>query len=115
MKLHEGFARLFGQMDAWPSKHELAEILCAAGIPIYVGRISIRVENFDEFIFRDLDERGWQIIDASAISLESLLAMARRVSNALTSAALRHRFEIYNYEEELAAYLHFQWPQGVED
>ena len=37
MKFHKGFARLFGQIDAWPRKQELAEILGAAGIPQFVA------------------------------------------------------------------------------
>ena len=50
-------------------------------------------------------------VTAESDSTEKLIAFSRRVSKTLADAGVRHRFEIYSGADELAAYLHHDWPK----
>ena len=50
-------------------------------------------------------------IDADADTAGELYRDAKRISDALTTVGIRHRFEIYNENIELIHYLHHGWPQ----
>ena len=105
------FATLAGEIEVWPSKDELAHILVSAGLKIYVGRYSVRVEDCEYFSFEQYGgDLGDPIIAADAETVEGMLQDAQLVSNALGAADVRHRFEIYGPDRNLAAYLHHRWP-----
>ena len=105
------FATLAGEIEIWPRKDELARILGSSGLRIYVGRYSIRVEDCEFFSFEQFGgDLGDPIIAADAETVDGLLKDAQLVSNALAAADVRHRFEIYGHDRNLAAYVHHRWP-----
>ena len=102
---------LYGQLENWPSQKDMAAILIKAGLQVYIGRYSIRVEDCDHFVFQEYGgDLGDPVIEADADSAEDMIEDAKLVSDALRQAGLRHRFEIYDYQENLAGYLHYNWP-----
>lgn len=112
----EDSAVLAGELARWPSKDEMASILRAAGLMIDVGRFSIRVLNCSDFAFQEYGgDIGEPSIEAGAVSPDALMREARVVSDVLARANLKHRFEIYSWDErtghyELRGYLHYDWP-----
>lgn len=107
--------RLYGSVDDWPSKDRMAAILQAAGLAITVGPYSIRVDDCDHFKFQTY---GGDIcdpsLDADADDLDTMLHDAGRVSSALATAGIRHRFELYDDADTMMAYLHHDWPQDAD-
>jgi hypothetical protein len=104
-------ALLYGDLAAWPSMDDMAALLRSAGLPITVGRYSIRVEGHSPFTFQEYGgDLGDPVIEAYAESVLELLATARLVSEALTQAGVVHHFELYDDADELASYLHHGWP-----
>ena len=108
----ENGASCYGDVAEWPTKDRLAAILREAGLRIHVGRYSIRVEDCDHFVFQEYGgDLGPPCIEADADTVEDMMRDAMLVSGALTRARVVHRFEVYDYRSgELAAYLHFEWP-----
>jgi hypothetical protein len=103
---------LNGQLARWPSKLQMAALLRAAGLKIYVGSYSLRIEDFDCFRFQHYGgDLGEPQIEADAETLDDLVRQAARVSEALARSGIRHRFEIYeDGQQELRGYLHHDWP-----
>jgi hypothetical protein len=107
-------ASLAGELEAWPSKEGMADILRAAGLAVTVGVYSVRVQGHSRFKFEEYGgDLGDPVIDADAESVPELLATARLVSEALARAGVVHRFELYDDADELAGYLHYGWPLPV--
>lgn len=105
--------QLYGQLEHWPSQSEMARLLKKAGFSVYVGRYSIRLEDCEHFVFQEYGgDLGDPQLEADASSLERMLDDSGRVSTALASADIRHRFELYNDADELVGYIHHQWPQA---
>lgn len=108
--------RLHGQLEEWPSKTEMTRLMEAAGFSVYVGRYSIRLQDCEHFVFQEYGgDLGDPQFDADASTLEKMLKDAGRVSAALTAADIRHRFELYNDNDELVGYVHHRWPQEQTD
>jgi len=106
--------RLYGQIDDWPSKAEMARLLKSAGLSVYVGRYSIRLQDCEHFVFQEYGgDLGDPTIDVDASSLEIMLDDCGRVSAALASADIRHRFELHNDFDEIVGYLHHRWPREI--
>lgn len=104
--------RLSGQLEKWPTKTEMARLMKSAGFSVYVGRYSIRLQDCEHFAFQDYGgDLGDPQFDADASNLQKMLEDGGRVSAALTAADIRHRFELYNDNDELVGYLHHRWPQ----
>jgi len=104
-------ARVTGQLDVWPSKEGMADILRAGGLAVTVGVYSICVEGHSRFKFQQYGgDLGDPVIDADAESVPELLAAARLVSDALAQAGIVHRFEVYDDDHQMAGYLHHGWP-----
>ena len=112
--LNDDFATLAGELSVWPAKAEMAEILRTAGLHIDVGRHAIRVDACENFSFQHFADAPGDLdtpcVVASAETVESLLRDAQRVSRALAAANIRHRFEIHDGHDTLAAYVHHDWP-----
>lgn len=107
----ETSGQLAGQLADWPSKARMAQILRDAGLRIVVGRFSIRVEDCSHFVFQEYGgDLGIPAIDADADTPEAMLHDGKLVSDALSKARIRHRFEIYDHEDNLVGYLHYDWP-----
>lgn len=105
-------AILSGSLLNWPSKDGLASILREAGLRVYVGRYSIRVEDCSHFSFEHYaGDLGDPQIDADADSAPAMIRDGKLVSDVLAKARLVHRFEVYDHRDEMVAYLHFGWPQ----
>ena len=105
------YASLAGEISDWPEKTEMARLLRKAGFQVTVGRFSIRLDDFDHFAFREYGgDLGDPCITADNESLDALLAFSGRVSQALSANSIRHRFEIYDGNENLAGYFHHSWP-----
>src|SRR5258706_13763577 len=102
-----------GELSPWPAKDYLAGVLRSAGLNIYVGQYSIRVEDCSHFFFENY---GGDIceptIDADAGSVEEMTRDAKLVSDALSRAAVKHRFELYDVDNKMVDYLHYDWPLG---
>ena len=110
-QMDESSAVLFGELNNWPSKGEMAGILSAAGLRLVVGRCSIRIEDCSHFILKEYGcDLGPPSIEANADSVDHMLRDGGLVSNALAQAGLHHRFEIHNELQELVSYLHHNWP-----
>ena len=108
--------RLYGQLEKWPSKTQMARLMEAAGLTVYVGQYSIRLRDCEHFAFQEYGGvLGDPQFDADASILEKMLEDGGRVSAALASADIRHRFEIYGDNDELVGYLHHRWPQCQND
>src|SRR5438045_503998 len=105
-------ARIAGELARWPAKDAMAAILRNVGLRVYVGQYSVRVEDCSHFVFQQYGgDRGDPCIDADADTVEELMREGGLVSNALARARIRHRFEIYNDDDDkLAGYLHYDWP-----
>jgi hypothetical protein len=58
---------------------------------------------------------GEYLAHADAPSVEQVRAVASLVSRALTELGMRHRFEVYDGQSQLAHYWHHRWPQGADD
>jgi len=109
--MSDDFSTLVGQLAIWPSKEALANILESSGLRIAVGRYCVRIEDCERFCFEQYGgDLGDPIIAAEAETADRLIRDAQRVSSALAAADLRHRFEIYDGNGHLAAYLHHRWP-----
>lgn len=109
-------AHIAGALALWPSKERMAQILRDAGLKVYVGTYSIRVEDCSHFVFQEYGgDLGSPTIDADADSPEDMLREGKLVSDALAKAGITHRFEIYSQGDEMVAYLHYNWPlhEGV--
>ena len=107
-------ARIAGELEVWPSKEGMANILRAAGLAVVVGRYSIRVEGHSRFNFGQYGgDLGDPVIDANADSVAELLSTASLVSEALGRVGIIHRFELYEDDHEMAGYLHYGWPLPV--
>ena len=106
-------AHIAGQLAAWPTKDRMAAILRDAGLRVYVGRYSIRVEDCSHFVFQEYGgDLGDPCVDADADTAEELMGEARLVSDALARAGIRHRFGIYDDNGDLCGYLHHEWPSS---
>lgn len=107
------YIRLYGNLDGWPSKTEMAQLLEAAGFSVYVGQYSIRLNDCEHFVLQEYGgDLGDPQFDACANTLEQMLDDGERVSAALASADIRHRFELHNNRDEMVGYLHHRWPQA---
>jgi hypothetical protein len=103
-------ASLVGELAPWPSRRRLAEVLRKAGLKVVVGNYSIRVNVCRHFVFQEYGgDLGTPVIDADADSAEAMLRGGQLVSQALTRAGVRHRFEIYDLRDEMVGYLHHEW------
>jgi hypothetical protein len=100
-----------GLITAWPSKDRMIAILREAGLGVKVGRYSLRIEDCSHFVFQqyggDLVEPA---IDADADTVEDMIRDATLVSDALSQAGVKHRFEIYDENRAMVGYLHHKWP-----
>ena len=109
--MDDDFATLAGQLSTWPSQAQMAQVLLAAGLSLYVGRYSIRVEDCEHFSFEQFGgDLGDPCIGADAETAERMTQDAQVVSSALAAARIRHRFEVYDGNNNLAAYVHYEWP-----
>lgn len=106
-------AYLAGELAKWPTMSQMASLLQSAGLRVYVGRYSIRIDDFSHFTFQEYGgDLGYPQIEADADDVETLAAEAKRVSDIFTNAGLVHRFEIYQEGiEEMTHYFHHSWPR----
>ena len=112
MELMDTSIRLYGKLDGWPSKEEIAHLFESAGFSIVVGRYSLRLKDCEHFVFQEYGgDVGDPQFDADASSLERMLNDAGRVSSVFVAADIRHRFELYNDLDQLVGYLHHRWPE----
>jgi hypothetical protein len=89
----------------------MAAILRDAGLQVYVGRYSIRIEDCSHFVFQEYGgDLGDPSIDADADTADDMIREGKLVSDALAKAGLVHRFEIYDHRPEMVGYLHHGWP-----
>jgi hypothetical protein len=108
-------AYIAGHVASWPTKDGMATILRGAGLSIYVGKYSIRVDDCSHFVFQEYGgDLGDPSIDADADSIGEMIRVGQLVSDALVRAGVKHRFEIYDDSDTLCGYLHYEWPQGVD-
>lgn len=106
-------AVLGSQIDGWPSKEEMCHLLKSANLNLNIGKYSIRIADFDHFVFREYGgDLGGPCITADAEAVEELERQSKMVSEALSKAGIRHRFEVYDGKDELVAYFHHKWPHG---
>ena len=109
--MEENYSGLSGQLEKWPTKIEMAELLISCGLPVIVGKYSLRLQEFDHFVFQEYDSSGNSpSIDADAETKEQMLKEANLVSKCLSKAKIRHRFEVYDGNEKLVGYYHYEWP-----
>jgi len=110
--MNEEFSTVSGQLSSWPTKEELARLLIAAGLRFHIGKYSVRVENCERFSF---EQYGGDIsepcIVADAETTEKMISDSKLVSHALATVGIRHRFEVYDGNANLAAYFHHDWPE----
>jgi hypothetical protein len=110
--MNEEHASLAAELDIWPTKKSLMDLLTSDGFDVAEGKYSIRLKGFEHFIFRELDgDLGAGSITADHVSTKELVDFSRRVSQTLAKGNIKHRFEVYSGGGELAAYLHHDWPK----
>ncbi len=108
-------ALIFGQLEKWPTKDRMAGILRDAGLRVYVGQYSVRVEDCSHFSFEEYGgDLGDPQVEADADTVAEMMREGQLVSDALARAGIRHRFEIHDDEADdpnaIAGYLHYDWP-----
>lgn len=109
--MNDESAHIYGELSDWPSKRGMARLLKKAGFRVSVGNYSVRLEDCEHFIFQHYGgDLGDPVIDADANSAADLIRDARRVSKAFADVGIRHRFEIYDWQDRMIDYLHFDWP-----
>ncbi len=110
--MNEEHATLAAELDSWPAKKSLMDLLTSDGFDVAEGKFSIRLNDFEHFVFRELDGgiRSGSIT-ADHVSTRELVDFSHRVSHTLAKGNIRHRFEVYSGEGELAAYIHHDWPK----
>ncbi|WDQ18625.1 hypothetical protein [Rhodopirellula sp. P2] len=90
----------------------MAELLRSGGLAVSEGRYSLRLTDFDHFVFQEYGgDLGDPHIEFEHYSLDDMLRDAGRVSQILADANLQHCFEIYNDSEEKIGYIHHDWPE----
>ena len=100
-----------GELANWPDKIELTKILRAGGLNVTEGDYCIRVNDCSHFVFQEYgSDLGDPQIEAEADSLEIMICEGGMVSKVLAGAGLKHRFEIYDTEDNIVGYLHHDWP-----
>ncbi len=110
--MNDEYALLSASISKWPSKTELANMFKLDGFAITEGTYSIRLNDFDHFVFRELShDSSTGCITADHKSSEELVAFSGRVSKTLAKSGVRHRFEVYSEKEELVSYMHHDWPK----
>lgn len=109
-------AHLCGELSNWPTQERMVALLADAGLGVVEERYSLRIKDFSHFVFQEYHgDLGVPTIDADADSVDELLCNSQRVSQALAMAGVRHRFEIYEDDQEsMSAYLHYDWPRDVD-
>lgn len=106
------YATLAAEISKWPSKTELVNIFQSDGYTVIEGKYSVRLADFDHFGFRELGgDLGPGCITTDHKSTEELAGFSSHVSRTLANSGIRHRFEVYSGKEELAAYMHYDWPK----
>jgi hypothetical protein len=104
---------LSGECLPWPAKERLAAALREGGLDVFVGEYSVRVRNTSTFAL-SFEHYGGDIcepaIRADADDAQVLIRGGKVVSSALAAAGIRHPFEIYDSNDVLVEYLHFEWP-----
>ena len=89
----------------------MVAILRDAGLKTNVGRYSIRIRESASIVFREYGgDLGDPCLDGDADTLEDMMRDAKRVSDALARAGIRHRFSVYDAADNLVGYLHHEWP-----
>ena len=112
--MSERNAIMAAEIDNWPTKSALAEMFRSEGYAVTQGRFSVRLTDFDNFVFRELGgDLQSGSISADSESTDRLIAFASRVSETLKIHSVRHRFEVYSEIGEMAAYLHHDWPREL--
>jgi len=108
-------ATLSGECFPWPTKDALVDCLAAAGLNVHIGPYSVRVAELGHFVFRHLGgDISTPTIDADAEDVETLTRDAQKVSSALATAGVRHRLAVYDADENLSFYVHYEWPAEVQ-
>jgi hypothetical protein len=78
-----------------------------------VGRYSIRVKTCADIVFREYGgDLGTPCLTADAESVAELIQAASAVSAALTTAQIKHLFEIYDSQNQCVAVI--CWPEQPE-
>ena len=109
--MSDTFAVLYGQCSPWPTKEALVQLLKNARLRVSEGRYSVRVEDCSHFVFQHLGgDLSAPSIDADSDDAAVLAQDATLVSHALSAAGVKHRFEMYDQNNQLFARLHFDWP-----
>ncbi len=110
--MSNGYALLAAEISRWPSMNELASIFRSDGYTVIEGKFSLRLADFNHFVFRELGgDLSLGSVSADHRSTEELVAFSHPVSRTLANSGIRHRFEVYSEKEELAAYMHHNWPK----
>ncbi len=105
-------AAAYGEIANWPSKDELAAVLREAGLQVYVGRYSVRVEDCSHFSFESYGgDLGPPDLSADADTAAEMMKDTECVSTALSRAKLVHRFEVYDEHDDIVGYFHYGWPR----
>ena len=108
----ENIAILGGEIEVWPSKKDMAKILSDGGLSILIGKYSIRIKGCEEFTLREYDGGlGSPVITAYDPSINRLNVYVGKVSLLLEEQGIRHRFEIYDKDDALRGYYHYDWPK----
>jgi hypothetical protein len=108
-------SRLFGTLNNWPTKDQMASILNNAGLRVRVGQYSVRLDDCSHFVFQEYGgDLGDPSIDADADTVEEMMNDGALVSGALARAGIKHRFEVYDDGDRIAGYFHHAWPMQEE-
>jgi hypothetical protein len=71
----------------------------------------LRVQDEKSALIFEKIEPEEYLVHGDADSLKELIALARSVSQMLCQSELRHRFELYDSQDQLVDYVHFNWSQ----
>jgi hypothetical protein len=115
----DALGALAGEIQAPGGLVGLARLLAEAGCdarlhrsPHHAGRRVLRVHGWVDELMVETGDAAACLVSGDDDDVERLAEAARRLSVTLARHALRHRFEVYDADHELAAYFHYGWPLG---
>lgn len=109
---------LYGQITATLEITDLLAAVQRAGLDVEIRYSSfyeigcyLRVQGEKSALMFEKIESDEYLVRSDADSLNELMTLAKSISHVLCQSELRHRFELYDSQDQLVDYVHFNWLQ----
>lgn len=109
---------LYGQITATLEITDLLAVAQSTGLDaeiryssFYESGCYLRVQGEKSALMFEKIESDEYLVRSDADSLTELIALAENLSQVFCQNQLRHRFELYDSQDQLIDYVHFNWLQ----